>query len=121
MLPEPGEHEPEFEVVSPILPLLGELVNESDKDVLDHALLALQSLSANCRTRVNALVRCTDIMKRGVVVQRTNRMCESLVGLLKHHVIYVRARVLGVIANICAANSYVPTGEIGRASCRERV
>ena len=109
--PRPGEHEPEFEVVSPILPLLGELVNESDKDVLDHALLALQSLSANCRTRVNALVRCTDIMKRGVVVQRTNRMCESLVGLLKHHVIYVRARVLGVIANICAANSYVPTGD----------
>ena len=109
-LPRPGEHDPEFELVAPILPLLGELVNTSDKDVLDHVLLALQSLSSNCRTRVNALVRCTDVMKRGVVVQRTNRMCESLVALLKHHVIYVRARVLGVIANICAANSYVPTG-----------
>lgn len=109
--PRPDEHEPEFEIVSPILPLLGELVEESDKDVLDHALLALQSLSGNCRTRVNAIVRCTDVMKRGVVVEKSNRMCESLVALLRHHVVYVRARVLAVIANICAANSYVPTGD----------
>jgi len=53
--PRPGEHEPEFDAVAGLLPLLGTLVDGdltiSDKDVLDHTLLALQSLSANCRTR----------------------------------------------------------------------
>lgn len=113
--PRPGEHEPEFDAVAGLLPLLGTLVDgdltTSDKDVLDHTLLSLQSLSANCRTRVNALVRCTDVIKRGIVIEKTNYMSESLVALLRHHVVHVRARVLAVIANVCAANSYVPTGD----------
>jgi hypothetical protein len=113
--PRPDGHEPQFDEVAGLLPLLGTLVDTditlSDKDVLDHSLLALQSLSANCRSRVNALVRCTDVMKRGVVVKKTNCMCESLVALLRHHIVHVRARVLSVIANVCAANSFVPTGD----------
>ena len=103
--------EPPFDRVRAALPVLAELIGESDKDVLDHTLVALQALSADSRQKVNAVMRSADVVKRGVVVATSNRMCESLVALLKHHIVHVRARALAVIANICAANGFVSTGD----------
>ena len=94
-----GGPAPDYEKAVRLLPLLAELLEEDDTEVLQHVLVPLAEMSAGSRERIRAVVQA-----RGSVVPRLAR-------LLTHPVPNVRALSLTAIANICSASAYVVTGD----------
>lgn len=83
-----GWSEERWQAMAVLLPLLGALLMEDDKEVLDYTLIALTALSHGRHARVRAVLRANDVRRRGVLVRRSTAMAERIVQLLHHPVVY---------------------------------
>jgi hypothetical protein len=69
---------PQFDLLEPALPLMGKLLLSDDKEVIDYILIALDALlggvtahGASTYKALEALLRCQDEVKRGLVLSRS--------------------------------------------------
>lgn len=119
-----GSPPPDYAELAPALPLLGRLlVDCHDKDVLETALTAAATLSTGSREKIRAFLACADhfpppaapAAAHGAppppIANLGSVLPERLVHLLKHPEKALRARALVIVANVCAASSYVVTGD----------
>ena len=85
-----GKPQPAFEQVKPALPVLAQLVNSSDEDVLTDALWALSYLSDGTNDRIQAVIEVN--------------VCKRLVELLVHPTAAVLIPALRTVGNIVTGN-----------------
>ncbi|QDZ23328.1 subunit alpha of importin [Chloropicon primus] len=85
-----GKPQPAFEQVKPALPVLAQLVNSTDEDVLTDALWALSYLSDGTNDRIQAVIEVN--------------VCKRLVELLVHPTAAVLIPALRTVGNIVTGN-----------------